>query len=58
MQKKLSITEYAEIRGISRQAAWKAIKKGNAPGVEKWETVGNYMLLYINADWLKKTRKM
>lgn len=55
--KKLSLTQYAKLRGISRPGAWKAVKKGNAPGVISYEFVGNYLLIYVSADFFKENSK-
>ena len=55
--KKLSLTQYAKLRGISRPGAWKAVKKGNAPGVKNYEFVGNYLLIYVYPDFFNEHSK-
>ena len=46
--KTLSVTEYAEIRGISRQAVLKRIGKSDLPGVIKYEKVGSTYILTVD----------
>lgn len=44
---KISVTQYAEIRGITRQAVLKQIKKGKSlPGIIKYEKIGATYVLY------------
>lgn len=53
---KMSITEYSKIRKISRQASWKAVKKGNAPGVVSFEKIGNFILLYVDSAFIREKK--
>jgi hypothetical protein len=44
---KLSVTQYARIRGITRQAVLKQIKHGRAlPNVSHYEKIGETYLLH------------
>lgn len=44
---KLSVTQYAAERGITRQAVLKQIKKGKSlPNVVKWEMIGKTYVLH------------
>jgi len=47
----LSITEYADLRGITRQAVLKAIYKGhNLKGVINYKKIGNAYALKCDKD--------
>lgn len=46
---KLSVTQYAESRGITRQAVLKQIKKGKElPNIAKVEMIGKTYVLYTH----------
>lgn len=46
--KTVSITEYAKIRGVSRQYIWKLINKGKSlPGVQSYYKVGETYILVM-----------
>lgn len=54
----ISITEYAKMRGISRQCAWKAIKKGHqSPGVKSVKKVGKVFVLNLEKEFATKFQK-
>ena len=47
--KTVSITEYAKIRGVSRQYVWKLINKGKSlPGVTSYYKVGETYILVMS----------
>lgn len=47
--KVVSISEYAKIRGVSRQYIWKLINKGKSlPGVESYYKVGETFVLVMS----------
>jgi predicted DNA-binding protein YlxM (UPF0122 family) len=48
---KISVTQYAKSRGISRQAVLKQIKKGkNLPTIIKYEMIGTTYILYTTKN--------
>lgn len=49
--KKLSVTEYAKLRDVSRQSVLKAIKESwNLPNVTKIEKFGRFYLLTVKEN--------
>lgn len=55
---KLTVTQYADVRGISRQAVIKAIKKGhNMEGVDKVDVFGYQYVITTTINWTKKNKK-
>lgn len=52
MKKKLSVTEYAELRGFSRQYVLKCLaKKVTLYGVQKSEKIGNTWVMTLNKSY-------
>lgn len=47
--KQMSIKEYAELRGITKQAVWNRIKAGKPlPGVKNINKFENFIVLNVN----------
>ncbi len=51
-RKHISLTEYAEAVGISRQGAYKRLKiSGKHPGIKHVETIGTSMVLHLSRNY-------
>lgn len=54
MNKKLSVTEYANLRNVSRQTVLKTLKDGRTlEGVVKSEKIGNTYVLVVEKEYYK-----
>lgn len=54
---KISLTEYAEALGMSRQAAYKRLSINKCPGISRTEKVGNTLTLYKSPDYEECIKK-
>lgn len=59
MEKKITVKEYAELRGITVQAVRKAIRmKHNMPGVQNVDNFGKAHVIRVSDYWLRKIKKI
>lgn len=58
MEKRITVKEYAELRGITTGAVRKAIKLGHTlQNVERREKFGKSHVIYVTEAWIKRQKK-